>query len=80
MKAWETELIGTVSIVFADNRSKAKYRTFFCAWDAGYRPKIGVDRITVRRRKDLDGSAMISGGTIKPGVCYSEYILLKGSK
>ncbi len=66
-KAFQTTACGVTSIVFHETAGKARYATYLCATDAGYR--VEIPEITVRRRADLDGAMTRYGGIPVTGEC-----------
>jgi len=55
MKAFKTHLLGVTSIVFADNRNKAKIHTILSARDAGYITQSQWPKgLKVKRFPELD--------------------------
>jgi len=66
-KAFQTTACGVTSIVFHESAGKARYATYLCATDAGYR--VAIPQITVRRRPDLDGAMTRYGGIPVTGKC-----------
>ena len=69
MKAYETKLIGTTCIVFADTAPAAKMATVLAARDAGYNPSFSG--IMCRRVKYFDGATMANEKPIKAKHCYT---------
>ena len=70
MKAYETYLIGTHCIVFADNPAQAKMATVLAARDAGYNPSFSG--IRCRRVKWFDDCTELSGKPVKAKFTYSK--------
>ena len=68
---YQTEAYGTTSIVIAATRGKARYATFYAMRDAGYRVDLCGVRISVRRRRDMDGSMTKAGGIPVEGKCLA---------
>ena len=68
---YQTEAYGTTSIVVAATRGKARYATFYAMRDAGYRVDLCGVRISVRRRRDMDGSMTKTGGIPVEGKCLA---------
>ena len=76
MKAYETYLIGTHCIVFADNPAQAKMATVLAARDAGYNPSFSG--IRCKRAKWFDDCTELSGNPVKPKRTYSKEGLIVG--
>ena len=68
---YQTEAYGTTCIVLAATPGKARYATFRAMRDAGYRVDLCGVRISVRRRRDMDGSMTKTGGIPVEGKCLA---------
>ena len=76
MKAYQTDLIGTTCIVFADNPPAAKMATMLAARDAGYNPSFSG--IRCKRAKWFDTCTELSGKPVKAKFTYSKEGLIVG--
>jgi L-cystine uptake protein TcyP (sodium:dicarboxylate symporter family) len=68
---YQTEAFGVTSIVIASTPGKARYATFLAMRAAGYRVELCGVRISVRRRRDMDGSMTKAGGIPVEGKCLA---------
>ena len=76
---YQTEAYGVTSIVIAATPGKARYATFLAMRDAGYRVELCGVRISVRRRRDMDGSLTRTGGIPVEGKCLAPELFANGS-
>ena len=68
---FQTAAYGVTSIVISETPGKARYATFLAMRDAGYRVDLCGVRISVRRRRDMDGSMTKTGGIPVEGKCLA---------
>ena len=68
---WQTEAYGTKSIVVAATRGSGRYATVCAMRDAVYRVDLFGVRISVHRRRDMDGSTTKHGGIPVEGKCLA---------
>ena len=78
IRAFETELDASTSIVYAETASKARHATRISALDACY-TNVDYADIRVLRAKEYD-NATVCGQTPTRNQCYSREFLVKGAQ
>ena len=68
---YQTEADRVTSIVIAATHGKARYATFRAMREAGYSVTLLGVRISVRRRRDMDGSMTKTGGIPVENKCLA---------